>query len=195
MAPFAGTSIHYTQCTCITASSTCTMSQSLKGALQLRVLHLHLLEQRALVQQAVDHHLSSQQHHQHRMGSRDHFLSNIDMGIWDIFGFKRVIFPVGASSSQMIIFIFPLFLSIVPDRPRSASRVDSIFDIIFVILAVLVPPIFVNVFVYLVDILITMITAINYRIILLEMVHNNRTSSSINIRHTIHNTQPYTSSS
>ena len=123
------------------------------------------------------------------------------MGIWDIFGilFKRVIFPVGVSSSQVILLSISLFIAIVLLQAQVLCDiffeqwVDSNLDIILVILAVIVPLILVTVFVYLIDILITMIIAIIYCIILLEMVHDNRTSSSINIRHSIHNTQPYTS--
>ena len=134
-------------------------------------------------------------------GQGTHFLSNIDMGIWDIFGilFKRVIFPVGVSSSQVILLSISLFIAIVLLQAQVFCNiffeqwVDSNLDIILVILAVIVPLIFVTVFVYLIDILITMTIAIIYCIILLEMVHNNRTSSSLNIRHSIHNTQPYTS--
>ena len=42
-----------------------------RRALQRRALHLDLLTRQGLAQQAVDHHLLSQQLHRHRMGSRD----------------------------------------------------------------------------------------------------------------------------
>ena len=63
------------QCTALTvpASQHSVLASCHKRALQLRALHLHLLAQRPLAQQAVDHHLLSQQHRQHRMESRDSF--------------------------------------------------------------------------------------------------------------------------
>ena len=130
-----------------------------------------------------------------------HFPFNIEMSVWDIFGilFKRVIFSVGVSSSQVILLSISLFPAIVLSQAQVLCNiffeqwVDSNHDIILVILAVIVPLILVTVFVYLIDILITMIIAIIYGIILLEMVHNDRTSSSINIQYSIHTTQPYTS--
>ena len=111
-------------------------------------------------------------------GQETHFLSNIDVGIWDIFGilFQRVIFPVGVSSSQVILLNLSLFIAIVPLQAQVFCNiffeqwVDSNLDIILVILAVIVPLVLVTVFVYLIDILITMITAIIYCIILLEIV-------------------------
>ena len=130
-------------------------------------------------------------------GQGTHFLFNIDMGIWDIFGIlsKGAIFPVGASSSQTILLSISLFLAIVLRQAQFnltiffKQWVDSNLDIILVILAVIAPLIIVTVFIYLIDILITMIIAIIYCIILLAMVHNNRTSSIIIHPHQTLNTQ------
>ena len=187
MALFAGTSIHWTQCTCIPASSICNMPQessSEQGSSFCFLLCNEPFHNKQLIIIYCHNIIVNVER-----GQVTHFFSTSTWAFWTYLAFssKDSSSQWGVPSLQMILFIFPLCLAIVLRQAQVSitiffeHRVDSIFDIILVVLAVIVSLIFVTVFVYLVDILITMITTINYCIILLELMHNNRTSSLINI--------------